>query len=58
MSILHYDVVFEKLARAVGDGAADEEDYPRILREVDEVAELKKSVLDVTEPPAKSHTTT
>ena len=58
MSILRYEIVFEKLAQALGEEPGDKEDYRGILREVDEVDELKRIVLDLTEPAEESHTTT
>jgi len=58
MSILHYEIVFEKLAQAASEEAGEGQDYRAILREVDEVAELKRLILDMTEPSEQSDTTT
>jgi hypothetical protein len=58
MSILRYEIVFEKLAQAAGGETGEGQDYRAILREVDEVAELKRVILDMTEPFEQSDTTT
>lgn len=58
MSILRYEIVFEKLAQAASEEAGEAQDYRAILREVDEVAELKRVILDVAEPAEQSYTTT
>ncbi len=58
MSILHFEIVFEKLAQATNAERSDTEDFHDILRAVDEVAELKKIALDVTDGGEQSYTTT
>ena len=60
MSTLHFEIVFERLAEATSANGDDTvtEDYRGILREIDEVAELKRLVLDMEDPGEESYATT